>query len=522
MLIRISTNINFSCSYVKISRRKFILSAALLVPIPRLIASGVKLNDNYFLHGVASGDPLQYSVIIWTRVSSVNYPGQTVRWEMSTDPGFSLVEKKGLKKISKDSDYTVKVDVTGLKPGSTYYYRFIYHHAVSATGTTKTLPEALNEKDFSIAVVSCNNWEDGYFNSFRFLSQKQEVDLVLHLGDYIYEYATGEYGNLASGRINEPRNETITLQDYRMRYAQYRTDPDLQILHAAKPFYLIWDDHELANDAYKDGAKNHQPGEGKWEVRKRAAIQAYLEWLPVRAKNASQIRRKFEIGNDISLYLMDERSVARTKQVELDDAGFNGDTRTIIGDTQYKWLANELKNSRATWKLIGNQVMFSGYNVAKGFKLPKYNDWWLGYPAERSKIIDMLSGEKVGNVLFLTGDHHESFVLALHKEEKFMQYSKTWQQKPLAWELLTPSITSKNGDRRPANEVIEFERMLRDKSINPHLVYGDIKSHGYFIATISKQTFRTEYYFTDNVLSRDAKEYKAASFSIDAASFKLS
>ncbi|TDQ08310.1 alkaline phosphatase D family protein [Pedobacter metabolipauper] len=498
------------------------LSAALLIPIPRLIASGITFRENHFLHGVASGDPLQDKVIIWTRISSRNYSDKRVRWEMSTDPGFSRIEKKGIKAISGDSDYTVKVDVNGLSPGITYYYRFIYQNTFSATGVTKTLPGALKDSSFCMAVVSCNNWEDGYFNSFRFLAQKQEVDLVLHLGDYIYEYATGEYGNPASGRINEPRNETLTLQDYRTRYAQYRTDPDLQILHAAKPFYLIWDDHEIANDAYRDGAKNHQPNEGNWDVRKKAAIQAYLEWLPIRVKNASQIRRKFEIGDDIALYLMDERSTARTKQMEIDEPGFNGEDRAIIGNAQYNWLANELKNSKATWKLIGNQVMFSGYNVATGFKLPKYNDWWLGYPHERGKIIDMISKEKVSNVLFLTGDHHESFVLALHKEDKFMQYTKAWQKKPLAWELLTPSITSKNGDRRPAEEIIEFERMLRDKSINPHLAFGDIKSHGYFIANISKHTFRADYYFVDNVLSRDAKEYMATSFSVDASTFNLS
>ncbi|WP_316751990.1 alkaline phosphatase D family protein [Pedobacter gandavensis] len=506
---------------MKISRRKFVLSAVLLVPVSRLMAESVDFKRNYFQHGVASGDPLQDRVIIWTRISPINYADTALGWEVSTDPGFLNVVKKGRTEISAHSDYTVKVDVKGLKAGCTYYYRFSYQQMMSEIGETKTLPKELNGADFSMAVVSCNNWEDGYFNSFRFLAQKPEVDLVLHLGDYIYEYATGEYGNPASGRINEPKHEILTLQDYRTRYALYRTDQDLQALHAKKPFYLIWDDHELANDAYKNGAKNHQPNEGTWDVRKKAAIQAYLEWMPIRAKNATEVRRKFEIGDEIALYLMDERSSDRTRQMDNTNPGFNAEERQIIGESQYSWLANELKKSKATWKLIGNQVMFSGYAVAKGFKLPKYNDWWLGYPYERAKVLDLLEREKVGNAIFLTGDHHESFVLAVHQEDKFMEYTKSYRQRPLAWELLTPSITSKNADRRSESEIAAFEKMLHNKDINPHLVYGDIKSHGYFIATMNKKRMQIDYYFVDNLLTNVANEHKSASFILDAETFGI-
>lgn len=441
---------------------------------------------------------------------------------MAADMNFSRDVKKGNSRLTATNDYTVKIDVQGLKPGQTYYYRFQYKGVYSPTGTTRTLPEQLDDRDFNMAVVSCNNWEDGYFNSFRFLAQKTEIDLVLHLGDYIYEYTTGEYGNKASGRINHPLHEIVTLSDYRQRYAQYHTDPDLQLLHAAKPFYMIWDDHELANDAYNDGAKNHQPNEGNWHVRKQAAIQAYLEWLPVRAKSADEIVRKFTIGDDIALFLMDERSKGRTIQLDATDPDFEGHDRAIIGESQYDWLAENLKNSKARWKLIGNQVMFAGYNVATGFKLPKYNDWWLGYPYERTKIIRLLEEENIENVVFLTGDHHESFVLALHQEKEFMQYKKGYTEKPLAWELLTPSITSKNADRLSPKEIQAFEEMLHQKDINPHLVFADIKSHGYYIATINKNKFQARYYFVDNLLSREAKEQMAATFTIDAATFMSS
>jgi alkaline phosphatase D len=507
---------------VDISRRKFILSTALLIPMMGMGKAYLGFKENHFRHGLASGDPLQDRVVIWTRISSLNYSGKKVKWQVATDPGFIKIIKSGEQGISALSDYTVKVDVHGLMAGMKYYYRFIYQKSVSPVGRTQTLPKALNGRDFNIAVVSCNNWEDGFFNSFRFLAQKKEVDLVLHLGDYIYEYATGEYGNPGSGRINEPKNELLTLHDYRTRHAQYRTDANLQVLHLNKPFYVVWDDHDLANDAYADGAKNHQPNEGLWQQRKADAIQAYLEWMPIRAKNATDICRKFEIGDDISLYLMDERSLARTKQMDDNEVGFESQDRAIIGNRQYNWLANELKKSKSTWKLIANQVMFSGYAVAKGFKLPKYNDWWLGYPYERNKIIKLLTEENIGNPIFLTGDHHESFVLALHKEEKFMQYTKTYHEKPLAWEFLTPSITSRNGDRKGKEEIVTFENMLADANINPHMVFGDIKSHGYFIASINKHTFKSDYFFVDNILTPDAKEHKAAVFSIDAKTFKLS
>ena len=504
------------------TRRRFVASAALLLPIHKALAALQENSENYLRHGVASGDPLQNSVIIWTRVTSSAYDDKKLKWQISADGSFSSNLKEGTCQLSSDNDYTVKIDVKGLKSGRSYYYRFLYKGVYSQTGLTKTLPDKLDGNTFQLAVVSCNNWEDGYFNSFRFLAQKTEVDLVLHLGDYIYEYKAGEYGNPASGRINEPHHEIVTLGDYRKRYAQYHEDPDLQMLHAAKPFYLIWDDHELANDAYADGAKNHQPGEGNWPDRKKAAIQAYLEWLPVRAKKASEIRRKFTIGDDISLYLMDERTAGRTVQMESDQPGFQSATRSIIGNTQYEWLAHELKNSKTTWNLIGNQVMFSGYAVADGFKLPKYNDWWLGYPYERNKIINLLEKEKVRNPVFLTGDHHESFVLALNREEQYAKYTKDHHQKPLAWELLTPSITSRNGDRKTPDEIKAFEEMLCRKDVNPHMAFGDIKSHGYFIAVISKKALSSTYYFTDNLLSREATEHKAGTFTIDADTFQLS
>lgn len=502
-----------------ISRRQFLLASTLFWLPFKLQAK--RQRGICFQHGVASGDPLQDRVIIWTRITSAAYDQSQVGWEVAQDLQFNTIVRHGNALINAATDYTVKVDVTGLQAGTTYYYRFRYNEIYSTTGTTRTLPEQLDGAAFHMAVVSCNNWEDGYFNAFRFLSEKQEVDLVLHLGDYIYEYATGEYGDTSIGRINIPAHEIISLQDYRQRYAHYRTDPDLQQLHATKPFCLIWDDHEIANDTYSGGAKNHQEKEGEWFLRKQAAIRAYIEWLPVRAKTADEMRRKISIGDDMDLLLLEERLQGRTIQMEQSDMAFDSPDRTMLGGDQYQWLTENLLRSSATWKLIGNQVMFSGYRVAEGFKQPKYNDWWLGYPYERNKLLGFLEKEKISNSVFLTGDHHQSFVLAVHREAEALRFTKTHEQRPLAWELLTPSITSKNGDRMTAHEVRETEAMLHRNEINPHLVFADIKSHGYFIATIAKTKFKADYYFTDNLRSRHAQEVMAASFTIKASSFTI-
>lgn len=504
---------------VKLSRKQFILGLSLLWLPFAVIARATRKENKFFRHGIASGDPLQDRVIIWTRVSSATLPH--VHWEVALDKNFTQIVTEGTHNLTATNDFTVKIDVKELKAATNYYYRFKYENEYSDTGKTRTLPSSLSQRTFNIAVVSCNNWEDGYFNSFRFLAAKLEVDLVLHLGDYIYEYGIGEYANPKTDRKNVPAHEIVTLDDYRQRYAHYRSDVDLQQLHANKPFCMIWDDHEIANDAYQDGAKNHQPNEGDWKLRKEAAMQAYFEWLPVRATNALEMRRKITIGNDMELFLLEQRMQGRTPQMDNTGKDFYNNDRSILGAKQFNWLANGLKTSKATWKLIGNQVMFSGYATAEGFKLPKYNDWWLGYPYERNKLVEFLKNEKISNPIFLTGDHHESFVLALHQEKEFMKYSTSFEKKPLAWELLTPSITSKNADRLAPEEIAKTEQMLYDKKVNPHLVFADIKNHGYFIASISETSFDTTYFFVDNINDRRAKEFKSASFSVDSKTFMI-
>lgn len=273
-----------------------------------------------FAHGVASGDPGPTRVIIWTRVSPSGAGSLPVTWVVAADPGFQTIVRRGRAEARASSDFTVKVDVTDLRPGTTYYYRFMAATHVSPSGRTKTLPDHAEEPDqLRLAVVSCSHYSFGYFNVYREISGISDLDAVVHLGDYIYEYGPDGYGGdtgRALGRSHEPPHEISTLSDYRRRYAQYRSDPDLQAAHAAVPFISSWDDHETANNSWRGGAANHQPGmEGPWEDRRTAALRAYFEWMPVREPQHQsepfRFYRTFRWGRLATLHMLETRLTAR-------------------------------------------------------------------------------------------------------------------------------------------------------------------------------------------------------------------
>ncbi len=277
----------------------------------------------YFTHGVASGDPLSDRVILWTRLIPGSGEHRTVdcRWEVASDPQFMQLVNSGVVSTSAKRDYTLKVDAQGLEPGSAYFYRFLSEGIISPVGQTRTLPEGAVES-FRIGVASCSNYPQGYFNVYRHMADS-DLDLVLHLGDYIYEYAEGVYANAVAteelGRQVEPATEILTVEDYRMRYGLYRTDPDLQAVHARHPFICVWDDHELANDSWKDGAENHNQGEGDFQARMTAARQAYHEWLPIRTAisgDQGPIFRSFKVGGLADLIMLDTRLHGRDRGLD--------------------------------------------------------------------------------------------------------------------------------------------------------------------------------------------------------------
>ena len=373
----------------KMNRRELIQKTlagfgALSLPIS-LTACGDDADSNtqpttqvQFLHGVASGDPLQTQVIIWTRVTPTDSSARLeVQWEVAKDVDFKHITATGKVLTTAAQDFTVKVDVTGLAAGQVYFYRFKSASKYSITGQTKTLATQVQSVQF--AVCSCSNYPAGYFHVYKEMA-KQDVDVVIHLGDYIYEYGMGGYATeeaVAMGRTLADDNnaEIIRLDDYRKRYALYRLDQDLQVAHQRHPFIVVWDDHELANDTWKDGAENHQPEtEGDFLDRKLAALAAYFEWMPIRPIDDQHIKiyRQFDFGTLVQLTMLDTRIIARNVQLDyanymtatgLDIAKFQADlinpARSLMGVEQRNWLLQKLQQSTATWNVLGQQILMS-------------------------------------------------------------------------------------------------------------------------------------------------------------------
>lgn len=331
-----------------------------------------------FLHGVASGDPLLDRVILWTRLT----PQDTllryeVVWEISSDQAFTSITNTGKVQTSAASDFTIKVDAGGLKSATIYFYRFKYGSLISSIGQTKTLATQVDSVQF--AVCSCANYPAGFFHVYKEIAQ-QNVDVVIHLGDYIYEYGMGEYGTqdaeqLGRGLAQDNNQEIISLDDYRKRYSWYRQDQDMQAVHQRHPFIVVWDDHEVANNTWEEGAENHQEDEGDFLSRKLAALQAYFEWMPIRPLSETDhlnIYRQFNFGELVQLNMLDTRILARNKQLDyadyltaqgLDAAKFQADLfdprRTMIGSTQLAWLKQKLSESTAKWNVLGQQILMT-------------------------------------------------------------------------------------------------------------------------------------------------------------------
>jgi alkaline phosphatase D len=332
-----------------------------------------------FLHGVASGDPLSDRVILWTRVTPVGTDPITVAWQVATDADFTDVVVEGECSTDGTRDWTVKVDAAGLSASTIYYYRFKAGDADSAIGTTRTLPEGAVDQ-VKLVVFSCSNYPAGYFHVYREALATADVDAAVHLGDYLYEYGSDGYATedaAALDREVEPAGEILTLADYRTRHAQYRTDPDLQAIHAALPFFTVWDDHEIANDAWTDGAENHDGAtEGNWEQRRDDALQAYAEWMPLRPPvdtDLASLQRSFHFGELVHLVLLDTRIAGRDEQLSLGQfvdpgtgvfdaaayaAAVGDPARTLLGAPQLAWLQTELVDT-STWQVLGQQVLMA-------------------------------------------------------------------------------------------------------------------------------------------------------------------
>lgn len=475
----------------------------LLVLLPFLSAAQTSITPldcvPPFYHNVASGDPLSDRVIIWTRVTPTDFTlPVSVEYRVATDTGMVNVVTQGTVVTDASVDFTVKVDAAGLQPNSTYYYEFKALGNFSPRGRTKTAPLEVTATDsLRFAVVSCANLEAGFFNAYEVISQRNDVEAILMLGDYIYEYEEGGYApNANVDRVFDPTHEILTLDDYRLRYSVYHMDQALQKLHQNFPWICVWDDHESANDSYEFGAENHNAGEGQWLDRKDAAQTAFFEWLPIRPKAPSnfEIFRKFSYGNLVDLFMVDTRLHGRNEQ----GVNQNDPNRTMLGDDQYDWLENELLASTAQWKVLGNQVMFAPVEILGN---PINADAWDGYPAERQKLMDFIVINNIENFTVITGDIHTSWGMNIENGAA-----------NVGVEFVTPSITSP-GSPINAGGLLQFE--------NPHIKYVELTKHGFVILDVNTQRIQADWYYINTKDAIDASYNWAKSMYSNSGSMQL-
>lgn len=471
-----------------------------------------------FRHGVASGDPLGDRVILWTRVSPVDVLERAageipVSLVVATDPELTQVVGRQVVTAGLASDFCVKVDAQGLQPNRWYYYQFSVGDKASPVGRTRTFPT--NKQDVErarFAVVSCSNYAYGLFSVYRAVSAQTDLDFVLHLGDYIYEYGPGEYGSYPGHEPNPP-HEITELAHYRLRHAQYKADPHLQATHQQFPMICIWDDHESANDSHITGAENHDEAtEGAWSQRKSDAIQAYFEWLPIRTVESEpgRIWREFSFGGLIDLFMLDTRLEGRDQPVGsmTDPARFDSERR-LVSEAQMQWLQSGLENSSASWRFVGQQVMFAELNVARtldvaetagvadlnGFNgqlLSLNMDQWDGYVNDREKILTTLRDKKIDNTVIFTGDIHTSWANEIQYDPGNLA------ETPLAVEFVTPSVTSPGFPEGLADLAAVAVR-----AANPHMKYVELKSPGFMLVDVTPERTQSEFYYVRNIIGED-------------------
>ena len=487
-----------------------------------------------FTHGVASGDPKQTRVTLWTRYLPADGGMARVRVEIAHDAAFRRPVARHWGMAGPATDYCVKVAAAGLAPGRWYFYRFVGPDgSMSPVGRTRTLP-ARGVEPFRIAVLSCANMDFGYFNAYRHLAERTDIDLVLHLGDYIYEWGNGEHSLAALAlkeRLSRPAHETVTLEDYRTRYAWYRADPDLAEMHRMFPVISIVDDHEITNNAWRDGAGNHQPKEGSYAVRKAAAMQAYHEWLPM----PDTPYDRYDIGDLAAIFRLETRLVGRDEPLDLGDAlkgaadpikamtnfrdgALQDPKRSMMGAAQERWLADGLASSvRAgqRWQVAAQQVVMGTTRLpanatgwattppaagsraalrqmvalaAANAGLPLGFDNWNGYPAARARLLG--GAQAAGaNLIVVSGDSHNAWA-----------YDLPNQGKPAGVEFAGHSISSYGFEARFDADP---KRIAADMiAANPTLKWCDTSRRGYMTVTLGRDQARSDWLFLDTVKTR--------------------
>jgi alkaline phosphatase D len=455
-----------------------------------------------FYHGVASGDALSDRVIIWTRVTdfSVGADSIPIEWFFATDTLCQNIIQSGNSFACEARDFCVKIDVTGLQPDTWYYYYFRAMNTNSIIGRTKTVPVG-SVSNVRLGYFHGSNYNSGYYNALRELALRNDIDAMVHLGDYIYEYGTGSYGNHPD-RWVVPTWDIVTLSDYRARYNHYRLDPDLRLAHQQYPWYVIWDDHEVANDSWRHGAENHDPlTQGNYEIRRGYAIQAFFEWLPLRevidtVNPDNYIRKYVDFGDLARIIMIDSRHEARMESSSLPN---NDPNKTMLGEAQYQWLTQSLYESQHVsnqqWRIIANQVMFVPLKML-GITLNR--DQWDGYENDRQRIQNFIFAFNVKNNIIITGDIHTSWAMDV-PNPYLGSYGSNGQGCSHMVEFISPSISSPS---------VDFGGGIGSAAIiaaNPYIKWVDLIYRGFSILDISTTKVQTDWYFVSS--NQDATNY---------------
>jgi alkaline phosphatase D len=519
---------------MEMDRRLLLKAGALGLGALAVPGAAEVFSQRGFTHDVASGEPRQRSVMLWTRY--VPGPGASgrLRWQVSRSADFGRIAAQGQVVAGEEHDHTVKPVARGLAPGHWYYYRFRdAAGAWSPVGRTRTLPEGPT-RAFRIGIFSCANMGFGWFNAYGHAAARRDLDLILHLGDYYYEFEQGRYpadAERVPGRDIDPLTEAATLAGYRLRHAAYRRDPDLQALHRMFPMVMMWDDHESANDSWHGGAANHQPEtEGSWDVRKAAAKRAYREWLPV----SDDDWESYEIGDLATLFRPETRLTARSEPLSLGavlgrggdpaaalvafrDGPWRDPARTMMGPAQEAWLAAGFRRSAAAgtkWQLLGQQVIMGSARlapevagmmtpaaservrreVAAGLAasragLPFNLDRWDGFPAARERLLRSALDANA-NLVVLSGDSHNAwgFDLALGGAAAGVEFAGQSVTSP-GYETYMPWVD-------PA----ALARV--SVTFNPQLKWMDASRRGYMILDLTPERATGEWLFLDTVRQR--------------------
>ena len=531
-------------------RRKFIKSALTAGVGSGVLVSGwcakvmAALNDpvrnRFFNQGIASGDPTQNSVVLWTRITTEDL--SNVVWQLASDSFFTNILQQGELTTDAEADHTVKLEVSNLEPGEVYFYRFIVNEVISEPGRTRTLPNGPIEK-LGIAVASCSNYPFGYFNAYEEIANDEDIDFVVHLGDYIYEYGSDGWGSAQGESLNRshsPSHEIVSLSDYRERHAQYKSDRASRLMHASHPLIPTWDDHESANNPWTGGAQNHQPNtEGDWPSRREASLRAFFEWMPVREQPAGldkeKLWRHFSFGDLATMTTLETRHTGRSIQVSYNEHlerienniqrdRFLGEVlgdpgRTILSNEMESFLAKSLADSvgkRTTWRIIGNQIPVARTHVPDvgnritpettggnpmpeshnqfcrlgELDLPLYLDTWDGYPAARQRFYNLCRDAGARDLIVLTGDSHAFWANELYDGSNH----------PMGVELGTTGITSPGDFENYGPEgAATFDRLVSEH--NREVVWTDCTRRGFIKLILTPESARAEYIVVNNVHS---------------------